>query len=416
MNTHPQGPAGGGAAYYRLAVILGALTAMGPFAIDTYLPALPSIAREFHTSVALVQVSLSLYFVGIAVGQALYGPLSDRIGRKPALYLGLALFIGASLGCALSTSVYLLIGFRFLQALGGCSPLVVPRAIVRDHFDQRDSVRMLSILMLVMGLAPILAPLLGGQLLKHFGWRSIFWFHSTYAVVWLLAVATGLQESLSTSRRRRHRVGVVLSTYIALLRDRAFVSQVLVGSLIFAGLLAYISGSPFVFMELFHVTSERFGLYFGVNAIGIMAASQVNRWLARRTDASVILRWVVPVSLVASVSLLADAVTGFGGFAGILVPLFIYIATHGFVMPNTTAIAMAPHGSVAGSASALLGSVQFILGALAGAILGAASNGTAVPLAAVVAACGAGAFAIHAFSQRSFVSSPAAGRQSAASE
>src|SRR5262249_45026480 len=161
---------------------------------------------------------------------------------------------------------------------------------------------------------------------------------------------------------------------------------------IFAGLLAYISGSPFVFMELFHVTSEHFGLYFGVNAVGIMTASQVNRWLARRTDASVIVRWVLPVSLVASLSLLVDALTGFGGFAGILVPLFVYIATHGFVMPNTTALAMAPHGSVAGSASALLGSIQFILGALAGSILGAASNGTAVPLAAVVAGCGATAF------------------------
>jgi DHA1 family bicyclomycin/chloramphenicol resistance-like MFS transporter len=389
---------------------------MGPFAIDTYLPALPTIAREFHTTDALVQVSLSVYFVGIAAGQALYGPLSDRIGRKPALYLGLTMFGLASLGCALSTSVYVLIGFRFVQALGGCSPLVVPRAIVRDHFDQRESVRMLSILMLVMGLAPILAPLLGGQLLKQFGWRSVFWFHALYAAAWLIAVVTGLHESLSGARRRREPVSAVLATYGSLLADRAFMSQILVGALIFAGLLAYISGSSFVFIELFHVSPQRFGVYFGVNAIGIMSASQLNRWLAQRIDAAVILRRVLPVSLAAGLVLLADAWTGFGGFAGILVPLFIYIATHGFVMPNTTALAMAPHGAVAGSASALLGSIQFILGALAGTLVGAASNGTAVPLAAVVAGCALSAFAIHTVAHVSFIRTPAADTRSAPSK
>src|SRR5688572_25608929 len=257
---------------------------MGPLAIDTYLPALPTIARDLHTSDALVQVSLSVYFVGIAVGQAVYGPLSDRLGRKPALYLGLAMFILGSLGCAVASSVGLLIGFRLLQALGGCAPLVVPRAIVRDHFDQRGSVRMLSILMLVMGLAPILAPLVGGQLLGQFGWRSIFWAHAIYGSVWLAAVAIGLRESLSVGRRQRQRVGAVLAMYGRLLSDRAFMAHVLVGALIFAGLLAYISGSPFVFIELFHVPPSQFGVYFGINAIGIITASQINRWLARRLE------------------------------------------------------------------------------------------------------------------------------------
>lgn len=389
-----------GAAYYRLALILGALTAMGPLAIDTYLPALPRIADELHTSDALVQVSLSVYFVGIALGQAFYGPLSDRLGRKPALYLGLALFILASVGCALATSVQVLIVFRFFQALGGCAPLVVPRAIVRDHFDQRGSVRMLSILMLVMGLAPILSPLVGGQLLGFFGWRSIFWVHAAYGSVWLLAVAVGLRESLAIARRQRQRLGAVLSVYGRLLGDRTFMAHVLVGALIFAGLLAYISGSPFVFIELFHVSPSHFGLYFGVNAIGIITASQINRWLAQRVEASQILRRVLPVSLVASLALVVNAASGFGGFAGILVPLFVYIAMHGFVMPNTTALAMAPHGAVAGSASALLGSLQFILGALAGTLVGALSNGTPVPLAVVIAGCGAGAFAIQMFGLR----------------
>lgn len=390
MNEAPRGEA-----YYRLAVILGALTAMGPLAIDMYLPALPTIARELHTSAASVQVSLAVYFIGIACGQAFYGPLSDRWGRKPALYFGLLLFSTSSVGCALAQDVEALIALRFLQALGGCAPLVVPRAIVRDYFDQRGSVRMLSVLMLVMGLAPILAPLVGGQLLVHFGWRSVFWVLAAYGVFWFAIVTTLLPESLPVERRRRQRPREVLATYVSLLRDRRYLGYVATGALIFAGLLAYISGSPFVFIELFSVPPEQYGLFFGVNAIGIIIASQINRWLASRFDARDIVSYVLPVSVAAGLVLLVDAYTGFGGFAGILVPLFFYIASHGFVMPNTTALAMAPHGTVAGSASALLGTVQFVLGASAGALVGALGNGTAIPLAAVIAACALLAFATY---------------------
>ena len=384
-----------GEAYYRLAMILGALTAMGPLAIDMYLPALPAIARDLNTSAAAVQVSLAVYFIGIAAGQAFYGPLSDRWGRKPALYFGLAVFLCSSIGCALAADVRALIVFRFLQALGGCAPLVIPRAVVRDYFDQRGSVRMLSVLMLVMGLAPILAPLVGGQLLVNFGWRSVFWVLAAYGTLWLAIVAVFLPESLPLVRRRRQRLGDVLAVYGRLLRDRAYVGYVLSGGLIFAGLLAYIAGSPFVFIELFEVPPERYGLFFGTNAIGIIGASQFNRWLAIRYDARRIVSVVLPVAMTAGFVLLLDASTGFGGFAGILLPLFFFIACHGFVMPNTTALAMAPHGSVAGSASALLGTLQFVLGATAGTLVGVMGNGTAVPLAAVIAGCGAGAFATY---------------------
>ncbi|MGH9239487.1 MAG: Bcr/CflA family multidrug efflux MFS transporter [Vicinamibacterales bacterium] len=384
-----------GEAYYRLAVILGALTAMGPLAIDMYLPALPTIAREMASSTGSVQVSLAVYFIGIACGQAFYGPISDRWGRKRALYFGLTLFSVSSVGCAMARDVTALVALRFLQALGGCAPLVVPRAVVRDYFDQRGSVRMLSVLMLVMGLAPILAPLVGGQLLVNFGWRSVFWLLAAYGAFWLVIVAAFLQESLPPARRRRQRAADVVATYLGLLRDRTYIGYVLTGALIFAGLLAYISGSPFVFIELFGVPPEQYGLFFGVNAIGIIIASQVNRWLANKYDARHIISAVLPVSVTAGTVLLIDAATGFGGFPGILVPLFFYIATHGFIMPNTTALAMAPHGAVAGSASALLGTVQFVLGASAGALLGALGNGTAVPLAAVVAGCAALAFVTY---------------------
>src|SRR5688572_20248624 len=387
--------------YYRLAVILGALTAMGPLAIDMYLPALPTIARELETTAASMQVSLAVYFIGIAVGQAFYGPLSDRWGRKPALYFGLTLFVVSSAGCALAADVGTLIALRFLQALGGCAPLVVPRAVVRDHFDQQGSVRMLSVLILVMGLAPILAPLVGGQLLVNFGWRSVFWLLAAYGAVWLSVVTLFLPESLPPARRRRQRLGEVLGVYGRLMRDRVYMGYVLSGGLIFSGLLAYIAGSPFVFIELFGVAPEQYGLFFGANAIGIISASQINRWLANRYEARRIVSVVLPVAMTAGIVLLLDAYSGFGGFTGILVPLFCFIACHGFVMPNTTALAMEPHGSVAGSASALLGTLQFVLGATAGILVGMLGNGTAVPLAAVIAGCGAAAFVTYRILPRS---------------
>jgi DHA1 family bicyclomycin/chloramphenicol resistance-like MFS transporter len=367
---------------------------MGPLAIDMYLPALPTIARELGASSAAVQVSISAYFVGIALGQAFYGPLSDRIGRKPALYLGLTVFVLSAVGCALAWDVRSLLVFRFLQALGGCAPLVIPRAIVRDHFDERESVRMLSMLILVMGLAPILAPLIGGQLLVNFGWRSVFWVLAAYGATWCGFVALFLHESLAPERRRPQPVRHILRIYGRLLRDRTYLGYVLAGGCMFAGLLAYIAGSPFVFIEIFQVPPERFGFFFGANAAGIIAASQINRWLAGRMPPRRIVQFILPAAMTAGFALLFSAYTGFGGFPGILVPLFVFIACYGFVMPNTTALAMAPHGAIAGSASALLGTLQFVLGATAGTIVGELGDGTVVPFAAVVAACGLGAFVI----------------------
>jgi DHA1 family bicyclomycin/chloramphenicol resistance-like MFS transporter len=380
------------AGYYRLALILGAQTAMGPLAIDTYLPALPTITREFATSAAATQLSLSLYFVGIALGQAIYGPLSDRHGRRPPLFAGLALFVAGSLGCALANDVQTLVAFRFLQALGGCAPLVIPRAVVRDLFDERDSVRMLSVLMLVMGLAPILAPLIGGQMLQYLGWRSIFWAYVIYGSVLIVVVAAGLEESLPAARRSRLPFGAVMSTYRRLLTDWQYMGYVLSGGLVFSGLLAYIAGSPFIFIELFDISPQRFGLYFGANAIGIITASQINRLLVRRFSARQILRGALWISALASIGLLVAGFADYAGLAGVVVPLWFFVAMHGIVSPNTTALAMTPYGSVAGSASALLGTVQFALGASSGAIIAALADGTARPFVSVVGACGLGAF------------------------
>jgi DHA1 family bicyclomycin/chloramphenicol resistance-like MFS transporter len=398
-----------GEAYYRLALILGGLTAMGPLAIDMYLPALPTIGREFGASTPAVQVTLASYFIGIALGQAMYGPMSDRVGRKPVLYFGLLLFLASSIGCASSESVPALMAFRFLQALGGCAPLVVPRAVVRDYFDQQGSVRMLSLLMLVMGLAPILAPFIGGQLLVNFGWRSVFWVLAAYAASLLAIVVLFLRESLPNERRSRQRLNMVLGTYGELALDRVFIGHVLTGALIFGGLLSYIAGSPYVFIDLFHVPPERYGLYFGTNAFGIIVGSQINRWLAGRVDPRRIVSVMVSFAMTASLILFINAWTGFGGFAGILVPLFFFIGSHGFILPNTTALAMAPYGRVAGSASALMGTVQFVLGATGGSIVGAFENGTPVPLAAVIACCGVTAFLTHFAAGTRLEVSPSAG-------
>ena len=383
------------AGYYRLALILGAQTAMGPLAIDTYLPALPTITREFATTASAVQLSLSVYFIGIALGQAIYGPFSDRYGRRPPLFVGLALFVVGSLGCAIAPNIQALVAFRFVQALGGCAPLVIPRAIVRDLFDERDSVRMLSMLMLVMGLAPILAPLVGGQMLQYLGWRSIFWAYVIYGSILLVVVSVGLEESLPHTRRTRQPLSAVMNTYGRLLADWRYMGYVLAGGFTFAGLLAYIAGSPFIFIELFDISPQRFGFYFGANAIGIIAASQVNRFLVQRFGPRDILQGALWISALSSVALLVGGFTGYAGLAGIVVPLWFFIAMHGIVSPNTTALAMGPYGGVAGSASALLGTVQFGLGAASGAIIAALADGSARPFTSVLAVCGFGAFVLY---------------------
>lgn len=381
--------------YYLLVVILGSLTAMGPLAIDMYLPSFPAIARDLGATPSGVQGTVAIYFIGLAIGQVFYGPISDRLGRKRPLYFGLLLFIAASIGCAFATSVRALLAWRFLQALGGCADMVVARAVVRDRFDPSDSIRVLSLLILVMGIAPILAPLIGGQLLVTFGWRSVFWALAGCATLGFLAVAFLLRESLLPERRRRDDLGEVFGVYGALLRDRAYMAYVLSGGLAISGMFAYIAASPFVFIELFHVAPERYGLFFGMNALGLITASQVNGRLARRVNPRTILRTVLPATALAGLVLLASASTGTGGFPGILVPLFVYVASLGFILPNTTVLAMAPHGRMAGSASALLGTIQFLLGATAASVAGALGSGSAVPLALVIAACAVGSFLIH---------------------
>ncbi len=382
----------------RLTFILGALSAFAPMSIDMYLPSLPAIAREFGATTASVQLTLSAFFLGLAIGQVLYGPLADRFGRKPPLYFGLTLYVLASVGCALATSIESLVALRFVQAFGGCAGVVIARAAVRDLFDQQGSARMLSMMMLVMGAAPMLAPLAGGWLAATVGWRAIFWTLSGFGIACAVFTLTGLPET-RPGYTVRPGVGAALRGYGRLLADRRFLGYTLAGGFAQAGMFAYISGSPFVFIEVYGVPSEAYGWLFGVNALGLITASQVNARLVARLGSDRLLARANAANALFGLALVVVAWTGIGGFAGLLVPLFGYIASLGFSFPNAAAGAMAPFPEQAGSASALLGTVQFSIAAGAGAVVGMSHDATALPMAVVIAACGVTAFVV----QRSLV-------------
>jgi DHA1 family bicyclomycin/chloramphenicol resistance-like MFS transporter len=375
----------------RLTLVLGALTAFGPMSIDMYLPSLPALARALRADAAAAQMSLAVFFVGMALGQTVYGPLADRFGRKRPLYAGIALYVLASVACALAADIHTLIAARFVQALGACSGMVIARAVVRDVFGAQDAARMFSVLMLLMGVAPILAPLAGGQLLLYFGWASIFWALAGFGLLCFVLTAIWLPETHRTPRGALSLSGA-LRGYWQLLTERHFLGYALTGALASAAMFAYIVGSPFVFIELYRVPAQHYGWLFGANALGLIAASQVNRRLLRKRPAARVLRTASATSLGFAVLLVLIVASGVGGLSGIAFALFGFIACLGFIMPNATALAMAPQGAHAGSAAALLGIVQFGMATLSSVLVGAAQNGSAAPMASVIVIGAAASF------------------------
>lgn len=365
-----------------LLALLGAITATGPLAIDMYLPALPAIAKDLHTSPAAVQGTLVAFFAGLAIGQLLYGPIADRYGRRKPLLFGLALFALASLGCAFATSVEALMFFRALQALGGAAGMVVPRAVVRDVYGVAGMAKAFARLILVMGLAPILAPLLGGWMLVALDWRSIFFALGAFALVLWGVVAWRLPETRPEGSPSA--LGPAFLAYGAVLTDRRFLGYALAGALAFGGMFAYIAGSPFVLIELHKVPASAYGWVFGANALGLIAASQLNHHLLAKHSSDRLLAASLVLSTLAAVALFASAATGFGGLVGLLVPLFVFASSLGFVAPNSGAGAMEGPAQRAGAASAMLGCMQSLLGALAGAAVGWLEDGSARPMALVM--------------------------------
>ncbi len=381
----------------RLLLILGALSAFGPLAIDLYLPAFPTLARAFGSDVEHVQLSLASYFVGLAVGQLVYGPLIDRFGRRGPLLAGVALFSAASLACAAAPSLDWMIAARFVQAFGGCVGMVASRTVVRDLCDPRTTAKVFSQLVLVMGLAPILAPVIGGFLLQSFGWPSIFLLLAAFSAACWVAVARWLPETYP-AHLPRVPLAHALPQYARLLRDAPFMGNALAGGFAMAGMFAYISGSPFVFIELYGVTALHYGWLFGLNAAGFILFAQINARLMRLHGPEFwLLRWVL-FYVAAALLLLALALVGTRALWPLLIPLFAAIASLGCVLPNATACALAHQGANAGSASALLGSLQFSIAALVATLLEVLHDGTAVPMAALIALCGVLAAAIARWS------------------
>jgi len=372
--------------HVRLLLILGALSAFGPLAIDFYLPAFPAMASDFSTDVEHVQLSLAAYFIGLALGQLVYGPLADRYGRRWPLLVGVTLFTVASLGCALAPTLDWLIAARFVQALGGCAGIVVTRAVVRDSCEPVQAARVFSQLMLVMGLAPILAPFAGGLLMNALGWQSIFVSLTLFSAACGIAVALWLPETLPTDAPRLHLNGT-LGRYMGLLRDREFMTFALCGGVAMAGMFAYIAGSPFVFIELYGVPAEHYGWLFGCNAAGFIVVSQINARLLRLRGPGAWLRRFVWLYFFSAMALLLIALSQPAALWPLLLPLFLGIASLGSILPNATACAMARQGRQAGLASALMGSLQFSIAAGASALVAALHDGTAVPMALVITAC-----------------------------
>lgn len=377
--------------YAAIVLILGTLTAFGPLSIDMYLPAFPSIASDFKASIATIQLSLTSFFLGLAIGQIFYGPLLDRFGRKPPVYVGLALYSLASFLCALAPNSETLIAARFLQALGACGGMVVARAVVRDLFHERDAARVFSLLMLVMGIAPILAPLIGGYVTLHWGWHSLFTILGVLSLAALAAVFWVLPETRGPNPA--FHLSSAFRTYMSILKSRRFMGFAASGGIAQAGMFAYITGSPFVFIELFQVPAENYGWIFGSNAFGLIAASQINIRLLRKYSPEKILRASFTILAVSGLALIVSSYFQLG-FLAMLVPLFFFVGTLGLTLPNTSAAALAAEGARAGSASALLGTLQFTSAALSSAFVSGLDNGTSHPMSGTIAICGVLSFTV----------------------
>ncbi|HQV41090.1 MAG: Bcr/CflA family multidrug efflux MFS transporter [Moraxellaceae bacterium] len=374
-------------------ILMGALTAIGPLSIDMYLPGFPAIGKEFDAG-SRVELSLASFFIGLAIGQLFYGPISDRYGRKPPLYFGLSLFLLASVGAATSQSIEALIGWRFIQGLGGCAGMVIARAVVRDRCDAQEAARAFSLLILVMGIAPILAPLLGGIIVTESGWRSIFIVLAIFAFGCLVAIRYMLKESHSVSGSHPLILRKVLRDYLQILTNREFMRYTLSSSLAFTGMFAYIAGSPHVLMQVHHIPPQHYGWIFGSNALGLIAASQLNARLLRHYDLNWLLNRGVATAALSGSGLALFALFDWLSLPALLAGLFIFITSLGFISPNASAAALAHQGHRAGTASALMGAIQFALATLAGACMSIWHDGSAMPLAIFMGVCGVGAWGL----------------------
>ncbi|HEY9237019.1 MULTISPECIES: multidrug effflux MFS transporter [Phenylobacterium] len=387
--------------FARLALVLGLITAAGPFAIDMYLPALPSIGETLNASASAVQMSLTAFFVTLGVCQLVYGPMADMFGRKPPIYAGLALFIAGSIGCALAPTVETLIAFRVLQAVGACAGMVVPRAIVRDLHTGHEAARLMSLLMLVVSISPILAPLAGSALIAVGGWRSVFWAVTIAGVVGLLLAALQLQETRPAEHRAETSWSGILTGYRTLLADPAFMGLTFAGAFGMSTFFVYLAGSSFVLIGHYGLSPTVYSLFFGLNAVSFFGAAQFNGWLARRFGMAGIIRVASTGLAVTMAALVAVFALGIERLEVMTAFLLVAYAFLGVVTPTTAVLALDHHGKIAGAASALMGSLQMVVGSAVMGLAGLFADGTPGPMIAAMGACAITCFLVAQVSLRS---------------
>lgn len=367
--------------FYRIAIVLGLLSAIGPFAIDMYLPALPSIGKDLGAETSVTQLSLLAFFISFALAQLLYGPLSDMWGRKLPLYLGIGIFLLASIGCALATDIETLIAFRFIQGIGGAAGMVIPRAVVRDMHTGVEAARLMSLLMLVFSISPILAPLTGSGVIALFGWRGVFWAVMIAAFIGLALLATQLDETRPKEDRAESNIGSALAAYGRLLGDRNFLTLAFIGGLAISSFLIYLANSPFILIEHYGLTPTQYSFAFSVNAVSFFAVSQLTGMLGARFGLVRVMRMAVAGFAFTMVALAVVMGAGFTQLPVLAVFLFVGYGFLGLVIPTSGVLALEDHGEIAGTASSLMGTLQFVASAIIIAISSIFADGTAVPMA-----------------------------------
>ncbi len=385
---------------FYLILILGLLSAVGPFSIDMYLPAFPDIAKGLHTTVADVTLSLSSFFIGISAGQLLYGPLLERFGRKKPLYIGLCAYLIASVGCAFASSVDALILLRLLQALGGCVGMVASRAMVRDLFEVKDNAKIFSSLMLVVAVSPIIAPTLGGYVTAVLGWRFVFVMLIIIAIIILFGIYFLLPESKKPDPNFSLKPKPIFNNFIGVIKHPQFYTYAFTGAIAASGLYAYIAGSPYVFMELFKVSEKQYGWIFALIAMGLIGSSQLNSVMLKNYQSEQIIRVALLCQSITGITLFVITLFGWAELFSTIFLIFIFLCCQGFTFPNSSALSLAPFGHTAGSASALMGAIQMGIGAFTSALVSMLQNHSALPMAGVMACCAITSFSVFTFGRQ----------------
>jgi DHA1 family bicyclomycin/chloramphenicol resistance-like MFS transporter len=371
--------------YIKLILILGGLTALGPFSIDMYLPGFAGIAKDLNTSVANVSMTLSSYFIGISAGQLLYGPLLDRFGRKKPLFIGLLVYIVASLGCVFVTDIDTFIGLRFIQAIGSCAATVASVSMVRDLFPVKDIPKVFSLLMLVVGLSPMLAPTVGGYITVYYGWHTVFFILMCIGVLILLAGQFGLPNTFKPDTSISLKPKPIITNFISIIKEPQFYTYAFTGAIAFSGLFTYVAASPILFMDIFKVDAKTYGWIFAFMSLSFIASSQLNSLLLKKFTSEKLIYGALIVQSIVSVLFLILAMNNLLGLYETMAALFLFLGCIGMSNPNTAGLTLAPFSRNAGSASALMGAIQLGLGALASFAVGVFVKDTILPMVLIMA-------------------------------